>query len=674
MLMNTKRFVTALPLALATLAVVGCAEQPASVEHTPETVAFTLEIAHINDTHSAFDPIAGSFLAGNRQVFNEFGGHPRILQRVDSYRARAEAANQPMLFLHGGDAWQGTAYFKLNEGRMNADILSQMQLDAMALGNHEFDLTNAHLNEFLNTINFPLLAANIDISLDADLREQTNLLPYVVFAFDGYQKQRFVPGETLPVNADLVAVFGIALDDMPNISPNTGDVVFFDMVASAQATVDELHQLGIQQIVAVTHVGHAVDVDIASQVNGIDVIVGGHSHTLLGDFSDLGMGYAGTYAQWVMNPNGTHATCVVQAGQYAQAVGRVTVQFSASGRVLDCFGGNTLLSNDVFYRNSSRDEPALYSAATHTEVSAFIEQHPRIAIVAEHEPMRAHIDHYYRPAMEAAYGAEIGMVPETIRHVRMPTTSMPNGSAVAPLVAFGQYQWAASDKVYQVAGLRADFALVGAGGIRQDIADGVLREGDVTLELLPFANFLSIVPLTGAQVRQVLTETIVATLPQGAHAGKFPYGGNLRFRFVETEAHVSGDIQSIEINRGSLLAPEWQPLEDDQVYNVVMNSYNANGNDGWETLYEAQKNGTERVDLAYVQGELTAFPVTRVVRTDGRLRPEYAAAALQCDAQGLQCNTDAVAVVEFLRDTYAPLQGAVLPLPYAVVEWVWASE
>lgn len=655
------------------LVLAGCSD-PQQVEYTPETPAFTLKIAHINDTHSSFDAVAGSFTANEHHVFNEFGGHPRILSKANLYREQAAAENQPMLFLHGGDAWQGTAYFKLNEGRMNADILSRMGIDAMALGNHEFDLTNAHLNEFLNMINFPLLAANIDISLDADLAEQTNLLPYAVFAFDGYNKQRFLPNQieqALASGNELVAVFGIALDDMPNIAPNTGDVQFFDMVASAQATVDELHAMGINRIVAVTHVGHAIDVDIANQVNGIDVIVGGHSHTLLGDFSDLGMGYAGTYAQWVVNPNGESATCVVQAGQYAQAIGKVTVQFNENGRVLDCFGGNTLLSNDDFYRSSARDSDSRLTASAHAEVLAFISEHPRITVATEEAAMREHIDVTYRPIMEAAYGSEIGMVPQQITHVREPGPGFPNGSDVAPLVALGQYHWAASDAVYAVAGKRADFALVGAGGVRQSLAEGQLREGDITLELLPFSNFISIVPLTGAQVIALLQETIVATLPEGAHAGKFPYGGNLRYRFVETELNVAGDVQRVEVNRGSILRPEWHELEEDAVYNVAMNSYNATGNDGWNTMYEAQKEGSGRVDLAYVHGELTAFHVERIERSsDNRLRVIYADEALQCDVEGLACNSDAVAVVEFLRDTYVPLQGAILPLPYAVVEWL----
>lgn len=650
------------------LSLVACSE--AELPERDTQVAFSLTIAHINDTHSSFDPVASSFTANEMRVYNEFGGHPRILEQANLYRSEAAAENQSMLFLHGGDAWQGSAYFKLNEGRMNADILSRMHLDAMALGNHEFDLTNAHLNEFLSSVNFPIVAANVDISADADLQNQGNLLPYVVFAFDGYNKQRLTPNDALPDDRELVAVFGLALDDMPNIAPNTGDLVFLDMVETAQNMVDEFHSMGINKVVALTHIGNAVDVAIANQVNGIDVIVGGHSHTLLGDFSDLGMGYEGTYAEWVINPNGETATCVVQAGEYAQAIGKVNIDFTANGHVLDCVGGNTLLSNDVFHRDANRTEDSYLSGAAITEVLDFIAMNPRITVVDEEASMRAHIDSVYRPAMESAYGAELGMVPARITHVRTPTDAYPTGSEVAPLVALGQYHWAASEAVARVAGLHADFALVGAGGVRQNLAQGLLREGDITLELLPFANFISIVPLTGAQITQLLQDTVAATVPAGAHAGKFPYGGNMRYRFDETQPGVTGEIVSVEINRGSLMEPEWHALEASATYNVAMNSYNATGNDGWDVLYEAQKENSQRVDLAYVDGELTAFAVERIERTeDGRLRVVYDAEALQCDIAGMACNTDAVAVVEFFRDVYVPLRGEVLPLPYGVVEW-----
>lgn len=647
----------------------GCSERP---EPSVVPEPFELIIAHINDTHSAFDPVPASFRANELTVYNEFGGHPRLLEQANAYRAIAVEENTAMLFLHGGDAWQGSAYFQINEGRMNADILSRMNIDAMALGNHEFDLTNAHLNEFLTRINFPLLAANIDTSRDPDLKDQGNLRAYTLFAFDGYQKQRFddlTELQNLPEHYQIVGVFGLALDDMPNISPHVGEVEFFDVVTSAQAMVDAFHAHGVYNIVAVTHLGHSVDVAVAEQVNGIDVIVGGHSHTLLGDFTDLGLGHAGDYAQWVQNPNGIDATCIVQAGEYAQAIGKVRVHFASDGRLTNCAGQNVLLSNDDFFQSSARHADSRMTQLQSQQVLDFIHQHPAIDVTAEHADLRAHIDAVYKPAVEQAYGQVIGMLPDTLVHVRRPGDgdSDHHGSQVAPLIALAQFEWANSAAVQEVTGTHVDFALLGAGGIRQNLAEGELREGDVTLELLPFSNFLSILPLTGAEVKALLEEAIIATLPAGSHAGKFPYGGNLRYAFAETERHRDGQITKLEVNRGTWLEPDWQPLDLTAQYQVLMNSYSATGNDGWMTVFRSQQERSARLDLAYTEGQLTVYPVARLSQQDNRLVVHYADEELQCDLATVQCNTDALAVVEFIRDTYMPARGAILPIPYPVV-------
>lgn len=641
------------------LALIACAPSQSTSSTAPPEADFTLRIAHINDTHSAFDPVASRFTTQDQTLYTEFGGHPRLLTRLNELRSDATNADANLLVLHGGDAWQGSAYFKINEGRMNAEMLSRLGIDAMALGNHEFDLNNALLNDFISNVNFPLVAANIDTSEDAALREQSNLLPYQIYQFSAGSKIAVENVES--TDADYVAVFGLVLEDMPNIAPNTGDVHFLDMVENAQATVDELESMGVEKIIALTHIGHSVDLDVARQVNGIDVIVGGHSHSLLGDFSDLGFSAQPRYAERVSNPDKRGSTCVVQAGDYAQAVGQLQVIFNADGEVIDCEGGNTLLSDDRFYDASTREDNTEIRGSGKEQVLTFIEQNPRIALVAEDQAMRSRIDTHYLPAVEEAYGEVISIVPEPLTHVRQPDADE-HGSEVAPLVAQAQYEWAASDTVSNAAGLRADLALVGAGGIRSSIPAGPLREGDITLELLPFANFMSIVPLRGSTIKAVIAETITATLPDGAHAGKFPYPGNLRYSFAETTPGEAGEITSIEINRGSLQKPEWEALEDNVLYNVAMNSYNATGNDGWDAVFEAQQEHSDRVDLAYVNGDLTAFAVERLsISNDGSLRVHYEDRELNCDAEAVQCNTDARAVVDTIATDYPRL--TLLPYP-----------
>ncbi|HIF9314042.1 TPA: bifunctional metallophosphatase/5'-nucleotidase [Photobacterium damselae] len=645
------------------IALAGCSQDPQTTSNHED---FTLTVAHINDTHSNFDPVKSSFKANGTSVYNEFGGYPRLQQMAKEYKQEALNDNQSFLFLHGGDAWQGSAYFKINQGAMNAALLSQMGLDGMALGNHEFDLSNKKLNQFINSVNFPILAANVDVSQDPDLKDQKNLHPFRVFAFDGNKKTVVTDLNHLPKDKNLVAVFGLALDDMPNIAPHTGKVKFNNMVKSAQATVDYLQSKGVDNIIALTHIGNSVDLNLASKVNGIDLIVGGHSHTLLGDFTNLGLSNNGTYAQMVKNPNGVGETCVVQAGEYAQAIGRVNVTFDAQGDVVSCKGHNTLLSNDEFFHSADRLANEKFSAKDTAKVEQFIDEQENIVIAPEDSAMRSEIDTQYKPAVDKAYGKTIGQVPVELKHERRPGDrgTDDHGSDVAPIVAEGQYYWTNTPAVRKVTGMKVDFSLIGAGGIRTNIEAGEYREGNVSLELLPFSNFMSVVPVKGRAIRELLQNAVSATLPEGSHAGKFPYGGHIRYTFTETSAHKAGKLNSVEVMTGTEKHPVWTPLDDNKTYNVAINNYNATGNDGWTPLYTSQKDHSGRVDLVYVNGKLTGYKVKNIAKNGDKYKVNYVGGkAPNCKAENVRCNTDAQSVIDYIAND----RQTVTPLSYEVV-------
>ncbi|MDX2124555.1 MAG: bifunctional metallophosphatase/5'-nucleotidase [Aeromonas hydrophila] len=616
---------------------------------------FVLTLAHMNDTHSQFDPVNAELkgpIFGKQgetdTLYTRFGGYPRLLTMAKSFQADALAKNQPILLLHGGDAWQGSGYFKLNEGMANAELLSQFGLDAMALGNHEFDLDNQKLARFIQGVNFPVLAANLDTRDDPDLRHAANLKPFVIYAFDGNQKSPVSDLNNLPQGKQLVAVMGLVLEDMANISPNVGKLRFGNEITSAQATVDLLRQHGINQIVALTHIGNQRDLALAAKVNGIDAIVGGHSHSLLGDFRNIGWGNTGEYAQLVTNPDGVGMTCVVQAGSYAQAIGLAQVSFDAQGRVIACKGQNQLLASRDFFADPARKQ-ALDETRS-KQAAKFIDAQPNLVTVDEDPRLRGIIDSHYKPALEQAFGPVIATLPAALQNARRPgdNGSDSHGSDVAPLVAEGQYYWANTPAVQALTGGPVHFALLAVGGVRADLPAGELREGDAALTLLPFKNQLSVLTLTGAEVRALLTETITATLPASAHAGKFPYGGHLRYTFTETTPGKRGTLTQLQWQDTD---GQWQDLVDATRYRVVMNAYSANGNDGWQTLARAQAQHAERQDLAWQDGKLTAFPVERVEQSGDQLSARYAAGhQLDCKASGMDCGTDAASFVQYVRE------------------------
>ncbi|WP_333609538.1 bifunctional metallophosphatase/5'-nucleotidase, partial [Arsukibacterium sp.] len=523
-------------------------------------------------------------------------------------------------------------------------------LDAMVLGNHEFDAGLDKLANFIANVNFPLLAANVDISAEPALADVT-LLPYQLFKLE---QQQLTPLAELPDvgREQLVAVFGLALEDMASITPLTGAVTFQSEIATAQRTVDELTALGVKHIIAVTHLGHQRDLLLAQAVNGIDVIVGGHSHSLLGDFRQWFKGQPGDYAQLITNADGLNYTCVVQAGEFAQAIGAVRLEFNVAGQLTRCEGENTILASNNFYQRPSRNAQSAVSETEQQQLAHFVDAMPNTSITAEHGALRQLLDTQYLPAVQQAYGAKIAEVEQPLQHVRLPGTggSDQHGSILAGHVADGFYYWLNSAAVQEVTGKKVDFTLVGAGNIRSDLQAGDLYQGHIFLEVLPFAAPLSVVQVTGAELKALLLQVISDTLPEGAHAGKFPYSSHLRFSVIEHAAGQASFTQLQWRDKG-----QWHDIAPEQHYTLGVTSYLADGNDGWYLLAQAIARAGQRVDLVLQQGQPQAFKVQsmqplQTANPTSAYRSLYTTVpALPCDPPLFDCRVAAQAVINYVQ-------------------------
>jgi 5'-nucleotidase len=629
-----------------------CSQLGIAPQQRESQQGLTLQIVHINDTHSQFDASPARLLAQDQRTFYTFiGGHPRLLTKARQLKANAAEAGVPSLFLHGGDAFKGSAYFELFEHKINIDILNRMQLDAMALGNHEFDIGLSKLAEFADAINFPLLAANVDRQQEPVLAGVQNLKAYQLYQLQGLQWQR-IPSVAAAGGAPVLAVFGLALEDMRSMVPDTGALVFEAEVTAAQRTVDALQQSGVQHIVALTHLGNQRDLQLAARVNGIDVIVGGHSHSLLGDFRNWQLGQQGPYAATISNPDGSGITCVVQAGQFAQAIGQLTVQFDQAGQVSSCHGQNTILASRDFFPNAIRNPDEKLSGAAQQGLLQYVATLQNTALVEEDTALRQVLNDVYLPAVVKAYGEQISTLEQTINHVRLPGTggSDQHGSILAGHIADAMLWWLNTAEVQQQLGAPVDLALIGAGNIRSNLEAGAVFEGHIRLEVLPFDAPLSVLTVTGQTIVELLQQTIAATLAPGAHAGKFPYSSQLRYLAQETPGYGLS-LQQVEI----LQQGQWQPLQADKRYRLATTNYLANGNDGWLALQQAQQQLTDRQDVILLEGQPTAFAVERVqVSTDSRgqqaFLPVYRnSSGLPCAESGIDCKAAAQAFIDYLR-------------------------
>ncbi|MCE9950484.1 5'-nucleotidase C-terminal domain-containing protein [Aeromonas allosaccharophila] len=594
-----KKTLLAVTISLSLFGLTACNSENTSKEHIP----LELTVAHINDTHAHLDPTENGLAiqpTGQQkfEFFAKLGGYPRLKFKLDELREQAGKDGRHFLTLFGGDAFQGTLYFTQFRGEEESRLLSDMGIDAATLGNHEFDLGNGPLNDYAAKVNYPIVAANLVKSSSSALKDNQNIHEYII----------------KEINGESVGIFGLVLDNMHDISSPDKDTQFQPMIASAQRTVDALKKKGANKIIMVTHIGLQSDQAVAKAVNGIDLIVGGHSQTFLGDMDELkSIGYTAhnqnpsddnTYAQMVTNPDGGK-TCIVQAGEWAKGYGLVNVSLSKEGTITKCEGRNTLMSGDDFTKSvpdpkdSKKTIKVPLGGSEQTNVVDYIAKSPVIEIVPEDQTMRDVIDTEYKPAVAALEAKVIADVPVKLPHVRVPTT--PDGAGlIDPLVAESLY-W----KLNQL-NTKVDFTIQNAGGVRADVNATPLTVGYVMGTLLPFGNKIAAFNLKGKDVRATLEYAVDYAIGHqtgiAASSGAFPYVGHLSYTYDGKLAKGSR-ITKLEVLDAN---GQWAPLDDEKIYRVGSNTYIAAGKDGYNGLLKREElpNKGDYVDTGVGENEM----------------------------------------------------------------------
>lgn len=278
---------------------------------------FNMSFYHINDVHAHLDEFSAAGTDCRKPERGCFGGYARVKAAVEQTRPD----HPDSLLLNVGDEFQGTLFYTFYKGAKIAETLNQMGFDAMTLGNHEFDGGDDELADFIQNLTFPVVAANIASDhpgLNASIK------PYHVF--DEYE----------------LAVIGLTTDTVPDISKPGKGTKFGDHVASMQATIDHIHATlpDVKRIAAITHIGYDEDIKLAKATRGLHLIMGGHSHTLLGDMD----GAAGKYPTIETNRDGDEVF-IVTAYRWGEYLGYIDVTYDAEGKVLAYHGAPVHLTN-----------------------------------------------------------------------------------------------------------------------------------------------------------------------------------------------------------------------------------------------------------------------------------------------------------------------------------------
>ena len=220
-----------------------------------------LVILHTNDTHSQVEPSEKSSLATS-----DMGGYARRMGVIE--KIRSEEKN--VLLLDAGDYWQGTPYFNFFNGRIEIDALNRMKYDATTLGNHEFDNGMDTLSAVIQNLSISLISPNYDVS-NSVIRDFVK--PWIVIKKAGLK----IGVMALNVNPESLI-----------LESNIRDVNYIDPVAKAQEISEYLkNKEKCDLIICLSHLGSdkdsksVNDFEIARKTKFIDVIIGGHSHTML---------------------------------------------------------------------------------------------------------------------------------------------------------------------------------------------------------------------------------------------------------------------------------------------------------------------------------------------------------------------------------------------------------
>jgi len=541
------------------LTVSGCTTYTHARDDLHEPISLT--VLHLNDTHSTFLPRMLSVTFVPDSVFCRLpvGSVARIATVVDSIRA----IEDNVLFLHAGDMVQGSLFYTLFGGEADAAVYNTMKLDAMCLGNHEFDRGSEGLAVLLEDARFPVLCANVDVSSDILLSGMIE--PWIL----------------ADLNGEKIGITGIVVDELYSVSSPSENTVILPVAETAQSMINRLEDEGVNKIILLTHIGYEDDLVLASSLAGADVIVGGHSHSMLGDLSAIGLNSEGEYPTVVSGADGEDVL-VVQAGNAAAILGKLTVDFDEAGHITS-YSGHPLIVTGEGIQDASRDP---MEGEELEAVEALIAENPLILTAAEDTEIRELVGIYEAELSAFAYEV-VGTASEDLLHQRVPGGDLPGGSLIAPVICDAML-W----KMDQV-GMEVDVAILNAGGARIAVPAGEITVGTV-YTLMPFGNSLAVLELSGSQIHDILEDALSNIFDDGNSDGSFPYAAGLRF-MADIEMPEGERVHSVEVFGSG----GWGPLDHSGAYRIVTNAFLARGGDGYDSFVEI-----EALDTGFIDAEV----------------------------------------------------------------------
>ncbi|PWM07858.1 MAG: hypothetical protein DBX98_02135 [Clostridiales bacterium] len=521
-----------------------------------------LVVVHTNDMHGYYETTETSIgIAGVAGLKNYY-----------------EAQGADVLLLDAGDFSQGSTLVSYYKGKNAAEYMAAAGYDAVSMGNHEFDYSFDALLDNMKV----LTDAGVKV-IDANVINKETGKSYfdanAVFEFDGIK----------------VGVFGLDTSEtLTKASPSNVKAVNFldkeEMFKEAQAQVDKLKSAGCDYIIALTHLGVDEEsvgrrsTDLAAAVKGIDLIVDGHSHTVIDGGEKVG------------------DTVIVSTGSYLANVGTVVID-----------------------KEAKTEEAKLISAADYAAGTAQYDETVK-ALVAEDVAEVAE-------AYSKVFAKTEVHLEGTKQIVRSQETNLGDFTADAYLYTAQKY----ADE--HELGVNVDCAISNGGGIRVSVEPGDISM-DTLVTIFPFGNNVCLVTITGEQLLEVLEASTFCT-PETI--GGFPQVAGIEYKLDVSVPYENGEQYPDSTyyapakpgSRVTIKSVNGKAFDPKAEYTVAVNNFQAEGGD---TYYQLTKNSyfcdTEILDcdalieyvnsLGGVIGEQYKEPQGRIeiVGTAPEVKPE----------------------------------------------------
>lgn len=486
----------------------GLAAVPVSTAEAKEDLEGKLVVLHTNDIHGRYEKTEESL----------------GMSSVAALKGYYEEQGANVLLLDAGDFSQGTNLVNYYDGLDSVYFLNAAGYDAVSLGNHEFDFGIDALKDMADAAQFPILDANI-------LSKETNE-PY------------FESNKVFEFGNMTVGVFGLDTPEAKTkASPkNVREVTFLDneeLYACAQAQVDELKAKNCDYIICIGHLGVDEEsagrrsVDVAANVNGIDLFVDGHSHTRIDGGIDV---------------NGTK---IVSTGSYLEKMGVV---------VYDGKSTKAKLIDDV------------YTIGGCPEMDSFVKT--------------------FADIVNEAYAGTFATTLCLLNGAKDPgvrTMETNLGDFAADAYKHTAETYVAENELDMV----IDGAIQNGGGIRDTILPGEISM-DTLYRVFPFGNTISIVTLKGSELLEALEASCFAC---PTALGGFPQVSGIQFTIDTSVPYAEGELYPDSTyyapaaagSRVTITSVGGKEFDMDATYNIAVNNFMADGGDTYYVFTKASQ-------------------------------------------------------------------------------------